>query len=101
MAMTAFTGKRTGFYKGFHQLFQHRNAPGMVSFSMDNEDLFKTLPSAVQKKQVQSIPRFIPVKAVKVDDRIGSRVKQPAAAFPGALLRGIQDRIFIVDLMDL
>lgn len=47
------------------------------------------------------MPRFIPVKSVEVDDRISSRVKQPMAAFPRALIRCIQDRILTVDLMGL
>jgi hypothetical protein len=73
----------------------------MVSFSMDNEELFKPPSFTVQKKRLQGMPRFIPVKSVEVDDRISSRVKQPAAAFPGTLIRCIQDTILIVDLMDL
>jgi hypothetical protein len=100
MTMTAFTGKGTGFYKGFYQMLQYRSAPGMVSFSMNNEELFKTLTSAVQKKQLQGMPRFVPGKPVEVDDRICSSMKQPVAPFPGTFPRGIKNRILIIDLMD-
>jgi hypothetical protein len=68
----------------------------MVSLSMDNEELFKTLRLAVQKEQIQGMPRFIPGESMKVNTGIDSFMEQPAMPFLRSFFRFVQGRILIV-----